>query len=38
MGVIDPTKVLRVALQNSSSVAGSLIATDTLVVAMLNKV
>jgi len=37
MGVIDPTKVLRVALQNSSSVAGSLLATDSLVVAMLPK-
>ena len=30
-GVIDPTKVVRVALQNASSVAGLLITTETLV-------
>lgn len=34
MGVIDPTKVLRVALQNAGSVAASLLATDSLIVGL----
>lgn len=32
MGVIDPTKVLRCALQNGSSVAGTLLTTDGLII------
>jgi chaperonin GroEL len=31
-GIIDPTKVVRVALQNAASVAGLLITTEALVV------
>ena len=31
-GIIDPTKVMRLALQNAASVAGLLITTDVLVV------
>ena len=30
-GVIDPTKVVRVALQNASSIAGLMITTEALV-------
>jgi chaperonin GroEL len=30
-GVIDPTKVVRVALQNSSSIAGLLLTTEALI-------
>jgi len=31
MGVIDPTKVVRFALQNAASVAGLVLATDAMV-------
>jgi chaperonin GroEL len=31
MGVIDPTKVMRTALQNASSVAGLILTTDAMV-------
>jgi chaperonin GroEL len=31
MGVIDPAKVVRTALQNAASVAGLLLTTDTLI-------
>jgi len=31
MGVIDPTKVARTALQNASSVAGLMLTTDAMV-------
>ena len=31
MGVVDPTKVVRFALQNASSVAGLLLTTDVAV-------
>jgi chaperonin GroEL len=31
MGVIDPTKVVRCALQNASSVAGLILTTDAMV-------
>jgi len=31
MGVIDPTKVVRFALQNASSVAGLMLTTDAMV-------
>jgi chaperonin GroEL len=30
-GVIDPTKVVRIALQNASSVAGLMLTTETLI-------
>jgi chaperonin GroEL len=30
-GIIDPTKVARVALQNAASIAGLLLTTETLV-------
>lgn len=36
-GILDPTKVIRVALQNASSVAGSCITSDSMVVTMLDK-
>jgi chaperonin GroEL len=31
MGVIDPTKVTRIALQNAASVAGLILTTDCMV-------
>jgi chaperonin GroEL len=31
MGVLDPTKVARVALQNAASVAGLILTTDAMV-------
>jgi chaperonin GroEL len=31
MGIIDPTKVVRVALQNASSVAGLMITTEAMI-------
>ena len=31
MGVVDPTKVTRVALQNAASVAGLILTTDAMV-------
>jgi chaperonin GroEL len=31
MGVIDPTKVVRVALQNAASVAGLMITTEAMI-------
>ncbi|HEY9124864.1 MAG TPA: chaperonin GroEL, partial [Bacteroidales bacterium] len=31
-GVIDPTKVARVALENASSIAGMILTTDCLIV------
>jgi len=31
MGVIDPTKVVRCALQNAASVAGLMLTTETLI-------
>ena len=34
MGVIDPTKVTRLALQNAVSVAGLLLTTETAVVSL----
>jgi chaperonin GroEL len=37
-GVIDPTKVVRVALQNSSSIAGLLLTTEALVAELPEKV
>ena len=37
MGVIDPTKVTRLALQNAVSVAGLLLTTETAVVSMTEK-
>ena len=36
-GVIDPTKVVRVAMQNSSSIAGLLLTTEALVSEMPEK-
>ena len=36
-GIIDPTKVVRCALQNASSVAGLLLTTDALVAEMPEK-
>jgi chaperonin GroEL len=36
-GVIDPTKVVRIALQNASSVAGLLLTTDALVIELPEK-
>ncbi len=30
-GIIDPTKVVRIALQNSASIAGLLLTTDAIV-------
>jgi chaperonin GroEL len=37
VGVIDPSKVIRVALQNANSVAGSIITSDSLIVDILEK-
>ena len=37
MGVIDPTKVTRLALQNAVSVAGLLLTTEATVVSMTEK-
>jgi len=34
MGVIDPTKVTRYALQNAASVAGLILTTDAMVAEM----
>ena len=31
MGILDPTKVVRVALQNSASIAGLMITTEAMV-------
>ena len=31
MGIIDPTKVVRVALQNAASVAGLMITTEAMI-------
>jgi len=36
-GVIDPSKVIRVALQNANSMAGSMITSDSLIVDVLEK-
>lgn len=36
-GVIDPTKVIRVALENAASLAGTLLSTDYLLIEMKNK-
>jgi chaperonin GroEL len=36
-GIIDPTKVIRVALQNAASVAGQIITTNSLIVNMKEK-
>jgi chaperonin GroEL len=33
MGVLDPTKVVRVALQNAASVAGLMITTEVMIAA-----
>lgn len=32
MGIIDPTKVTRLALQNAASIAGMILTTDCIVV------
>lgn len=32
MGIIDPTKVTRLALQNAASIAGVILTTDCIVV------
>jgi chaperonin GroEL len=37
MGVIDPTKVARTALQNASSVAGLMLTTDAMVAEMVEE-
>jgi chaperonin GroEL len=31
MGILDPTKVVRVALQNAASIAGLMITTEALI-------
>jgi chaperonin GroEL len=36
-GIIDPTKVARVALQNAASIAGLLLTTETLLTEMPEK-
>ncbi len=36
-GVIDPTRVIRVALENAASLAGTLLSTDYLLIEMRNK-